>query len=286
MHAVTADRPARAGVRPAPMVRGRAAARVAAAALALATALSAAAYLGRPALAVVVALAGAALATGWTSLLQLPSPRGTTTVVASSGALAAAAVGLTGNEPLLEWLAPALAAAVVGEFLHQLGRSDGRPRMVESVCGSVAGVVVVGSLASVVALPQSPVTAAGVLAWAVPVALALAVLALPVPVRIAVPGGVLVAAVSGALLGGLLEPPTPLLDSARGLANGPGSSALLGPMAGAVAGAAAAAVAVMLYRLLAVLPRAGRTPGWLALAIAPLASSGMVGYVTLRLLAG
>jgi hypothetical protein len=284
MHAVTPDRPVHAAVRPAPSVTGAAATRVAAAGLVLAAAVSAAAYVGQPSLVVVVVLAGAALATGWTSLLELPSPRGTTTVVAGSGALSAVAVGLTGNEPLLEWLAPALAAAVVAEFVHQLGRRDGRPRMVESVCGSVAGIVVLASLAAVVALPRSPVSEAGVLTWAVPVALALVVMALPVPGRIALLGGVLVAALAGALLGGLLAAPAPLPGAAP--APGVGSAALLNPLAGAVAGAAAAAVAVLLHRLLAGQPRAGRTPGWLALAIAPLASSGMVGYVTLRLLAG
>jgi hypothetical protein len=279
MHAVTPDRPVPAAVRPVPMVTGSAATRVALAGLVLAAVISAAAYVGQPALVVVVVLAGAALAAGWTSLLELPSPRGTTTVVACSGALSAVAVGLTGTEPLLEWLAPALAAAVVAEFVHQLGRRDGRPRMVESVCGSVAGVAVLASLAAVVALPRSPVSAAGVVTWAVPVALALAVLALPVPWRIALPGGVLVAALVGALLGNLLD--APVLGAA---ARGAGSAAVLNPLSGAAAGAAAGAVALLLQRLLAGLPRAGQTPGWLALTIAPLASSGMVGYLVLRLL--
>jgi hypothetical protein len=95
---------------------------------------------------------------------------------------------------------------------------------------------------------------------------------------------VLVAALSGALLGGLTGAPS--FSGIGGLADGLEPAALIGPLAGAVTGAVAAAVAVMLHRLMAVLPRAGRTPGWLALAIAPLASSGMVGYVLLRLLAG
>jgi hypothetical protein len=42
----------------------------------------------------------------------------------------------------------------------------------------------------------------------------------------------------------------------------------------------------MLHRLLSVLPPAGSAPAWLALALAPLASTGMVGYVALRLLVG
>jgi hypothetical protein len=266
MLAVIPDRPATPAVRSAPAVSGRVAVRVAAAALAVAALLSGAAYAGRPVLVVAVVLICSVVAAGWTTLLDLPSPRGTTTVVAASGALAAVAVALTRDEPLLEWLAPALAAGVVAEFVHQLGRRDGRPRMVESVCGSVAGIVVLGSLASVVALPRSPLTADGVVVWALPVGLAVALQALPLPGRVAVPVGVLAACLSGALLGGLLPAPT--------------------AAAGAVAAAAAGAVAVMLHRLLTVLPRAGTSPGWLALSAAPLASSGMVAYVALRLLVG
>src|SRR4051794_17476475 len=122
MHAVIPDRPATPAVRSAPAVSGRVAVRVAAAALMLAALLSGAAYAGRPVLVVAVVLSCAVVAAGWTTLLDLPSPRGTTTVVAASGALAAVAVALTRDEPLLEWLAPALAAGVVGEFVHQLGR--------------------------------------------------------------------------------------------------------------------------------------------------------------------
>jgi len=264
MQGVTFDPSTRAAVRAVPAIPGHLTVRVAAGVLVVGGLLAGSAYAGRPVLVVAVVLCGAVLAAGWAPLLDLPSPRGTTTVVALGGSLAAVAVGLTTVEPLLEWLSPALAAAVVGEFVHQLARWDGRPRMVESVCGSVAGVAVLGSLASVVALPASPLGAQGVLVWALPVAVAVALQGLPLPGRIALPLAVLLAALSGGLLGGLLPAATSL--------------------AGAVAAATAAAVAVMLHRLLLVLPRAGTTPGWLALATAPLASSGLVGYVVLRLL--
>jgi hypothetical protein len=266
MQGVSPDPSVRAVARPVPAVPARVSARLATADLVVGGLLAAAAFLGRPALVVAVVLCCGLLAAGWASLLELPSPRGTTTVVALAGAAAAVAVGLTSTEPLLEWLAPALAAAVVGEFVHQLARWDGRPRMVESVSGSVAGVAVLASLAAVVALPRSPVGADGVLIWAVPVALAVAFQAVPLPGRTAALLAVLVAVLSGALLGGLA--PEATIEG------------------GAVAAGAAAAVAVMLHRLLLVLPRAGSTPGWLAVATAPLAASGLVGYVALRLLVG
>src|SRR5206468_7574638 len=104
--------------------------RVAAGALVVGGLLTAAAYAGRPAMLAAVLLCCGLLAAGWARLLDLPSPRGTTTVVILGGALAAVAVALTTDEPLLEWLSPALAAAVIGEFVHQLARWDGRPRMV------------------------------------------------------------------------------------------------------------------------------------------------------------
>ena len=57
-------------------------------------------------------------------------------------------------------------------------------------------------------------------------------------------------------------------------------------LAGALTGALCGAVALVVHRLLVVLPAAGRAPGWLALAAAPLATTGIVGYVVLRLTLG
>ncbi|GAB3681840.1 hypothetical protein GCM10028814_18620 [Angustibacter aerolatus] len=233
---------------------------------ALAALLTATAYVGAWPLAAVCALGAAAMAWGWPVLLALPSPRGTTSVVAGGGVLAAVAVALTTEEPLLRWLSLALAVSVVGEFVHQLARRDARPRMVESVTGSVAGLVLVSSLAAVVALPRSPVGGGGVLVWAVPVALALVPLALPLPGRVAMPLGVLVGLVAGGQLGGLQHDGHVL--------------------AGLVAGGVSAGVVLLLHRLLAVLPpAAGSLAGRVALAVAPLAGSGMVAYVAVRLLA-
>ncbi|MGN6300340.1 MAG: hypothetical protein ACTHN8_04515, partial [Angustibacter sp.] len=57
-------------------------------------------------------------------------------------------------------------------------------------------------------------------------------------------------------------------------------------LVGLVTGLVSAATALLLHRMLAVLPAAARAPGWVALAVAPLASSGVVAYVLLRLLVG
>ncbi len=204
------------------------------------------------------------LAWGWPPLLDLPSPRGTTSVLVAAGAGSAVAVWRTGAEPRLEWLALALAGGVIAEFVHQLLRRDGRPRLVESVSGTVAGIVVLGSAASVLALPGSQVGAVGVVLWAAPVVAGAVVQLLPFPNRLTMAVGVLVGLLLGSLAGGMLAGATPL--------------------AGLVCGGLTAAVALMVHRLLVVLPAAGRAPGWLALAVAPLATSGLVGYVALRLL--
>ena len=99
-------------------------------------------YAGAPLLAA-LAFAGGVVSWGWAAALGLPSPRGTSTVLAVSVAASVLAVGGTRTEPLLRWLPAALAASVLVAFGHQLLRRDGRPRLVESVTGSVLGVGVV-----------------------------------------------------------------------------------------------------------------------------------------------
>lgn len=234
--------------------------------LAAAILLSVAAFAGTTVLVVAALFVVGVTAWGWPRLIDSPSPRGSATVVAAGGAASALAVGLTEQEPLLQWLALALAGAVVLEFVHQLARRDGRPRLVECVTATLAGVVVLASMSSWIALPRTDTGAGGVLVAAVPVAVALAMQAAPVPARMASVAGVVASTVLGGLIAGFVPEPTVL--------------------AGLVTGLLASAVGVMVHRLLTVLPPAGAAPAWLALAMAPLASTGMVSYVTLRLMVG
>lgn len=213
-----------------------------------------------------VLLAVMLLAWGWPSLVDLPSPRGTTSILAFGGAGAAVSVALSSNEPRLEWLALALAASVIAEFTHQLARRDGRPRLVESVSGTVAGVVLLASLSAVLALPATRGTATAVLTWAAAVVAALLTQVLRLPGRITVPVGIAIGGLLGGLLGGVFAAGT--------------------LPAGLVVGTLSAGVAVVVHRLLSSLPAAGRAPGWLALSVAPLAASAMVAYVVLRLMLG
>lgn len=89
-------------------------------------------------------VASLALAWGWAGMAALPSPRGTCTVLIVGAVLATLAVAADTRLDV-PWLPGALAGGVLGAFLHQLLRVDGRPRLVESVTGVCLGLVVVAS---------------------------------------------------------------------------------------------------------------------------------------------
>lgn len=259
----------------APLPTGRVRWWTAGATVALAGLLSLGAYAGAAVLMAAGLLAVAVLAWGWPALLALPSPRGTTAVVGAGGAMAVLAVGLSRTEPRLQWLALAVAGSVLAEFVHQLARRDGRPRVVESSTGTLAGVALLASMSAWMALPRTPSGAGALVVAAVPVAVGLALQLLPLPARVTAALGVVAGLLAGALLGGAL-----LAAVRPGAANAP---VVLG---GAVAAGLGTVLALMLHRQLAVLPAAGWAPGWLALAVGPLAASGMVSYVVLRLSVG
>ena len=81
-------------------------------------------------------------AVGWPALLGLPARTGASVVVALGGAGGVARGGLTRGEPVLRGLPVVVALAVLLAFVNELARTDGRPRLVESVAGSVSGVLV------------------------------------------------------------------------------------------------------------------------------------------------
>ncbi len=144
------------------------------------------------------------MATGWPTLLGLPTQRGSTTVLALCGTAAVLVVALAGDqERRLAWLAPVLALSVVATFTHQLLRRDMRPRLVESVAGVVSGVVVIelvaGWLAAAAASTDLVLTGA---AGLVPAALALA---LPLPQRFTGLVAVLVGGVGAVLASVFLD---------------------------------------------------------------------------------
>ena len=105
--------------------------------------------------ALAVALAGLVVAWGWAPLLGLPSPRGTSAVLAVGVAASVGAAALTTDDPFLDWIPAALAVSLIGAFLHQLLRRDGRPRLTESVAGSGAGLAILSMGVAYIPLPRT-----------------------------------------------------------------------------------------------------------------------------------
>lgn len=111
-------------------------------------------YAGPWPAALVVAAGGVVLAWGWPGVLDLPSPRGTATVLALTALAVAATAVLTTTDPLLRWVPGAVAGAVLLTFVHQLARRDGRPRLVSTVAGTLTGIAVLASGAGFVGLTR------------------------------------------------------------------------------------------------------------------------------------
>ncbi|MDO5710980.1 MAG: hypothetical protein Q4P32_04465 [Micrococcales bacterium] len=125
-----------------------------------ATVLALALLSGRWSFVAAMAVAMLLIAVGWVLLLGLPSPRGTTAVLAGAGVILLGSSVL--SQELRESLLPgAVALAMIVEFIHQLARRDGRPRLVESVSASITGIALLTSGASVLLLAESPEGVAG-----------------------------------------------------------------------------------------------------------------------------
>lgn len=96
-------------------------------------------------IAVVFVGIGCVLAYGWPRLLNLPSPRGTASVLAAT-TLALALVMLAGSAgDRTKWAGAVVCLGLIGSFLHQLLRQDGRPRLVMSLAGTALGLGFLGS---------------------------------------------------------------------------------------------------------------------------------------------
>jgi hypothetical protein len=215
--------------------------------------------------ALAVALGGLVLAWGWPVLLSLPSPRGSSAVLAAGTVLMSVAVIFTTDDPFLRWLPAAMAVAVVLAFLHQLMRRDGRPRLTESVAATVAGLAVISSG---VALAPLPHVNQGEHALAAAMAgLGVSVLADPlIGIARTRQWALFVAMLLG---GGSALAVSLVADNPR-----PGPAALLGLLAAAVAHAA--------RRVMVVLPAAASPRAQLAIAAAASLLSGVMSYVVVR----
>lgn len=226
-----------------------------------ATAVAVAMLLGTVPVFVVVGLAMLLLAGGWVLLLGLPSPRGTTAVLAGAGIILLGSGVL--SEQLRQSLLPgAVALAMIVEFVHQLARRDGRPRLVESVSASVTGITLLASGACLLLLTGLP----GGVACTVAVFGAVAVASLADPMlRWGVGGPVTATAAVG--LGALTA-------AALGTVVQTGLSAALLVVAGAIAAASSYA----LRQVQSVLPTLFGRRAQLASGISSVLATGVLAY--------
>jgi hypothetical protein len=236
------------------------------AAVAGAALLALAAYSNVAVLALAVLVVDALLVWGWPVLLQLPAPRGTLGTLAAASVASAVAVATTRDDPLLDWLALAIAGGVIACFAHQLLRRDGRPRLVESLSGEVMAVALLASAAAIVALPRTPGGAGVVLVLSAAAAATGLVELVPLPERLLLLPAIVGSAAAGALAGAFAD------HVSSGF--------------GAVAGLVYAVAALVVRRLFLAQPTLAFTSAALSLAVAPVAAGGILTYVLARLFIG
>lgn len=239
----------------------------AAVSVALSGLLAVCAYAGTAFLAAGVGLGVVLVVLGWGRLMALPSPRGSAAVIAASGAagIVAALVARDALEPLTPF-ASVLALSVLLAFAHELLRRDGRPRLLESVSGTVMGQMVVVLGAAWILLPLSEPGVGTVAVAACAAVAARLATALPWPLRIT---GWL-AILAGASVSGVVE----VLISDRSLGEG------------AIVGATVAVVVASFDRTLSHQPAASSPPGAFAAAAAPVLAAGTGAYVIARIVLG
>jgi hypothetical protein len=230
----------------------------------LAAAVAAAAYAGTLALVGVAVVLVAGLAAGGPRLVRSPAPGGATVVVALAGLGAVGVAWRTQGEPVLRHLPLVVAMALMLAFLAEMLRRDGRPRLVESVSGTVTGAVAAVAGAGWVASGRGEPGTALVVAAAAALAAAAAVSAIPAG-RLAAAAAVVAAGGVGAAAGSVL----PALD------------VVVGGVAGVVAGAVVAAVRLLLVRL----PQLDDRRAGAAAAVVPVAVAGVLVFAVGRVFA-
>lgn len=85
------------------------------------------------------------LAWGWPSLLSLPSPRGTSGVLGGTALALIVTMAASNAHERTRWAGAIICVGLIGSFLHQLLRQDGRPRLVYSIAGTALGLGLIGS---------------------------------------------------------------------------------------------------------------------------------------------
>lgn len=220
-----------------------------------------AAFGERPLLVGTVAAICALFSIGWPSLLGLPAQRGAVVVLLLTAAAAVTVVEVTDD---VAWAALVLAGSVLAAFIHELARRDGRPRLVESVAGTVAGSTVVVAGVGWLAMGTGGSQVGLLLTGSVTLAVAAAVTALPLGSPYSAVTTIVVTALVGVLVGYLLLS--------------------VGMTTGVLVGLAAGVLIATLHHLFGQFPTSGRILPALSAAMLPVAVSGLPVYVLGRVL--
>lgn len=221
---------------------------------------------GRTPVVVAAVLLALVIAIGWPVLLRLPNLIGSSTVIALGGIGAVITVTATRGQPFLRELPVVVALAILLSFVNELARQDGRTRLVDSVAGTVTGVLIATAAAGWVAAVRVPEGTSLVVCGAVALAVAAAVSAVPL-------GGMLGAAVttgSAVVAGGAVGAVMPTL--------GLGAGAMLGLAAGLLVAA--------LHALFDRMPALKSRLASLTVIVLPVALSGILVYVVGRVFVG
>lgn len=225
------------------------------------------AFAGATMIALSVALCAGIMAWGWAGLVGLPSPRGTTVVLAVGSAGAIGTALATRQDPFLAWMPAALAGSMMVAFVHQLARRDGRPRLVESIAATITAIAIVVSGASLIALSRSEhgpwVVAIAATAMATSALSDLAGVSRAMSAWL-LPLGMVLGGIAAILVGHLLG------------ASGWGAAALLGVLSAGISHA--------VRRVLATVPAISGARSQLVSACASVLTGGVVVYVVGRLL--
>ncbi len=165
--------------------------------------LGAAAYFGPSTMAIAVVLLSGVFAFGYPQLIGITAPRGAAIVIGAT-AVAASSVMLWAPGGAMT-LPVVLAFGVMGAFLEQMLRTHGREQMIESVAGTIAGVVIAVSGAGWIGAIYQLNGPGTILVSLAALVIAAAALFLPVAPHIMM-GAVITAPMLGAALFGMLIP--------------------------------------------------------------------------------
>lgn len=198
---------------------------------------------------------------GWPSLLGLPARRGSVVVLLLTSAAAVTVVEMTDD---VAWAALVLAGSVLATFVHELARRDGRPRLVESVAGTVAGGAVVVGGVGWLAVGTGGAQVGLLLTGSITLAVAAAAAAAPLPSPYSTVLTIAVTSLVGTLVGYLLI--------------------AVGMTTGVLVGLAAGLLIATLHHLFDQFPASGQVLPALSAAMLPVAVSGLPVYVLGRVL--